>query len=71
MAFSCANNIGDGRKERDDLGINKNYIRPMTTSCDNIGSTGDGMLPVSCQEQEASVSYPRAMGSLIQILKAN
>jgi hypothetical protein len=38
----------------------------MTTSCDNIGSTGDGMLPVSCQEQATSVSYPRAMGSLIQ-----
>jgi hypothetical protein len=34
--------------------------------CDNIGSTGDGMLPVSCQEQAVLVSYPRAMGSFIQ-----
>jgi hypothetical protein len=25
------------------------------------------MLPVSCQEQATSVSYPRAMGSFIQI----
>ena len=38
----------------------------QTIMCDNIGSTRDGMLPVSCQEQAASVSYPRAMGSLIQ-----
>ena len=34
--------------------------------CDNIVSTGDGMLPVSCQEQAALVSYPRAMGSFSQ-----
>ena len=39
----------------------------MTISCDNIGSTGDGMLPVSCQEQAVSVPYPRDMGSLIQL----
>jgi hypothetical protein len=38
----------------------------MTTSCNNIGSTGDGMLPVSFQEQAASMYYPRAMGSFIQ-----
>jgi hypothetical protein len=43
----------------------------MTTLCANIGSIGDGMLPVSYQEQAASMSYPRAMGSLIQILKEN
>ena len=44
----------------------KQTKRPKATWCDNIGSTGDGMLPVSYQEQVASMSYPRAMGSFIQ-----
>jgi hypothetical protein len=38
----------------------------MTTLCDNIGSTGDGMLPMSFQEQATSMSYPTDMGSFIQ-----
>ena len=51
--------IGIRKRERwgkgVNLGINKNYRQPLTTSCDNIGSTGDVMLPVSCQEQTISV----------------
>jgi hypothetical protein len=43
----------------------------MENLCDNIGSKGDRMLPVSFQEQADLVSYPRAMGSLIKILKSN
>ena len=42
------------------------YFLTPTILCDNIGSTRDGMLPVSYQEQAVLVPYPRAMGSLIQ-----
>jgi hypothetical protein len=35
----------------------------MTTLCANIGSTGDAMLPMNCQEQAASMSYPSYGGT--------
>jgi hypothetical protein len=44
----------------------QHFYVPTIALCDNICSTGDGMVPVSCQEQAVSVPYPRAMKSLIQ-----